>query len=97
MTNIQQLASRAARWLPAFPERYFDLILVDEGHHNVAPSWQAVFERFPEAKVIGLISDALQGLTSSPSPARVHTGTRLRERQMTRGYIRDITSVNVAL
>jgi len=34
VTNIQQLASRADRWLPAFADDFFDLILVDEGHHN---------------------------------------------------------------
>ncbi len=30
----------------------FDLILVDEGHHNTAASWRQVFDRFPEARVI---------------------------------------------
>jgi len=27
---------------------------VDEGHHNAAPSWRNVFERFPGARVISL-------------------------------------------
>lgn len=38
VTNIQQLASSADRWLPQFPDGFFDMILVDEGHHNVADS-----------------------------------------------------------
>ena len=46
--------SRADRWLPAFPDGFFDMILVDEGHHNVAPSWQKVFEKFPDAKVLSV-------------------------------------------
>jgi superfamily II DNA or RNA helicase len=54
LTNIQQLASSADRWLPQFDDNYFDMILVDEGHHNVAPSWKKVFETFPNAKVISL-------------------------------------------
>jgi len=46
VTNIQQLASSADRWLPQFPERFFDMILVDEGHHNVADSWRKVSHGF---------------------------------------------------
>jgi DNA repair protein RadD len=54
VTNIQQLASSADRWLPQFPPNFFDMILVDEGHHAAAASWQKVFRRFPEAKVVSL-------------------------------------------
>ena len=54
MTNIQQLAARNGRWLENFPQDFFDLILVDEGHHNAAPSWQNVFARFPDARVVSL-------------------------------------------
>ena len=54
VTNIQQLASSADRWLPQFPPNFFDMIMVDEGHHNVADSWRKVFERFPDAKVVSL-------------------------------------------
>lgn len=54
ITNIQQLASSADKWLPQFDDDYFDMILVDEGHHNAAPSWKKVFKKFPNAKVISL-------------------------------------------
>jgi len=54
LTNIQQLASSADKWLPQFDDDYFDMILVDEGHHNVAPSWKKVFKKFPNAKVVSL-------------------------------------------
>lgn len=63
VTNIHQLAERADRWLPQFEDEFFDLILVDEGHHNAAPS---LIYRYP-------FRDAMQ-----------------------RGYIKDITAVNVA-
>lgn len=54
VTNIQQLASQADRWLPQFPPNFFDMILVDEGHHAAAASWQKVFRRFPNAKVVSM-------------------------------------------
>jgi hypothetical protein len=54
VTNIQQLASSADRWLSQLPDKFFDMILVDERHHNVADSWRKVFARFPEAKVVSL-------------------------------------------
>src|SRR5690606_1378784 len=54
LTNIQQLASSADKWLPKFPDNFFDMILVDEGHHSAAESWKKVFEKFPKAKVINI-------------------------------------------
>ena len=54
ITNIHQLASSAERWLPNFEEDFFDMIIVDEAHHNAASSWQKVFEKFPRAKIISL-------------------------------------------
>jgi DNA repair protein RadD len=47
VTNIQQLAEGSDRWLEQVPSDYFDLIIVDEGHHNAAPSWQNAFAVFP--------------------------------------------------
>jgi DNA repair protein RadD len=54
VTNIQQLASSVDRWLPQFPADFFDMIIVDEGHHAAATSWQKVFQRFPDARVVSL-------------------------------------------
>jgi superfamily II DNA or RNA helicase len=33
-------------------EDFFDVILVDEGHHNVAESWDLLRNKFPNAKII---------------------------------------------
>lgn len=52
ISNIQQIAGEDNRWLDEFGRDFFDLILVDEGHHNTAASWRQVFDRFPNAKVI---------------------------------------------
>lgn len=52
VTNIQQIAGEENRWLDRLPTDFFDLILVDEGHHNPAESWQRVKQRFPSARII---------------------------------------------
>jgi DNA repair protein RadD len=94
VTNVQQLASRADRWLPQFPPDFFDMILVDEGHHAAAESWQKVFRRFPDAKVISL--------TATPFRAdekALHGELLYRfsfTKAMVNGYIKQIHSRNVA-
>ena len=94
VTNIQQLASAADRWLPQFPPGFFDMILVDEGHHNVAESWRKVFERFPEAKVVSLTA------TPFRSDGQRVTGDVVYRypyaKAMLAGYIKQIHSINVA-
>lgn len=54
VTNIQQLATNTEKWLNQFKENFFDMVVVDEGHHSAANSWKKVFEKFPNAKVINL-------------------------------------------
>lgn len=94
VTNIQQLASAADRWLPQFPPDFFDMILVDEGHHNVADSWKKVFDRFPNAKVVSLTA------TPFRSDGRQLTGEVVYRyayaKAMLAGYIKQIHSINVA-
>ena len=52
ITNIQQLQGTGNRWLITLPNDFFDLILVDEGHHNVAESWNLLRQRFPTARIV---------------------------------------------
>jgi superfamily II DNA or RNA helicase len=52
ITNIGQLQGSENRWLEALPNDFFDLILFDEGHHNVAASWAALRAHFPAAKIV---------------------------------------------
>lgn len=54
ITNIQQLATNVEKWLQQFPDKFFDMIIIDEAHHSAAESWKKVLERFPDAKVIHL-------------------------------------------
>ena len=52
VSNIQQIAGTENRWLDGLARDFFDLILVDEAHHNTAASWRQVFERFPNARIV---------------------------------------------
>lgn len=52
ITNIQQLQGAGNRWLQDLPEDFFDLIQFDEGHHNVAASWDALRAKFPKARIV---------------------------------------------
>jgi superfamily II DNA or RNA helicase len=53
VANIQQVAGgEANRWLSQLEPDFFDLILVDEAHHNTATSWQQVKARFPRARIV---------------------------------------------
>lgn len=52
VTNIQQLQGGANRWLNGLPDDFFDLILFDEAHHNVAQSWSALKAKFTRARIV---------------------------------------------
>ena len=94
LTNIQQLASSADRWLPQFPDGFFDMILVDEGHHNTADSWRKVFARFPDAKVISLTATPFRtdGEPLVGTPIYRYTYAEA----MVKGYIKRLHAINVA-
>ena len=63
VTNIQQLQRGGAdnRWLADLPEDYFDLIVFDEGHHNVAQSWETLRQKFPDARIVSLSATPTRG------------------------------------
>ena len=94
VTNIHQLASSADRWLPQFPDDFFDMILVDEGHHNVAPSWQRVFDRFPNAKKVSLTATPFRSDGQEVEGLTIYRYTF--KRAMRRGYIKQLRSINAA-
>jgi superfamily II DNA or RNA helicase len=94
VTNIQQLAGGGGRWLDDLAQDFFDLIIVDEGHHNAATSWQDVFERFPDAKVISLTATPFRA-DDQPVEGEVIYRYPIAE-AMRRGYIKHIQASNVA-
>ena len=94
LTNIQQLASSADRWLPVFDSRFFDMILVDEGHHSAARSWEKVFERFPDAKVVNLTATPYRADDKQIMGKLVYRYSFMRA--MVKGYIKRLQAVYVA-
>ena len=52
VTNIQQLQAVGNSEIAELPADYFDLILFDEGHHNVADSWTTLKDAFPNARIV---------------------------------------------
>ena len=60
ITNIQQLQGEENRWLQDLPGDFFDLILFDEGHHNVAASWNALKAKFPAARIVNFSATPLR-------------------------------------
>ena len=94
LTNIQQLASSADRWLPNFEDFFFDLILVDEGHHSAAKSWEKVFVRFPNAKVVNLTATPYRADDKEITGKLVYRYSFTRA--MVKGYIKRLQAVYVA-
>ena len=94
LTNIQQLASSADRWLPNFEDFFFDLILVDEGHHSAAKSWEKVFDRFPNAKVVSLTATPYRADDKEITGKLVYRYSF--KRAMVKGYIKRLQAVYVA-
>lgn len=87
VTNIQQLQSRAG-WMEQFPNDYFDLIIVDEAHHNVAESWQDVFRYFSNAKIASLTGTPFR---SDDTPIEGDEIYRYSlSRAMDKGYIKRV-------
>lgn len=52
IANIQQIQGEDNSWLNTLPNDFFDLIIVDEAHHNVADSWTRIREKFSNAKIV---------------------------------------------
>lgn len=94
VTNIQQLASSADRWLPQFSDDYFDMILVDEGHHSAALSWMKVFEKFPNAKVVNLTATPFRSDKKDIEGDFIYRYSF--KRAMIKGYIKKLQAIYVA-
>lgn len=94
IANVQQLAGNSDRWLSQFASDYFDLIVVDEGHHSAAASWQAVFDHFPKAKIVHLTATPFRSDNKELSGPVVYRYSF--KRAMIRGYIKQLQARYVA-
>lgn len=88
VANVQQIQS----WLSLFPSTFFDMVLVDEGHHTPAESWQRILAAFPHAK--------RAYLTATPyrSDGRPLYGERIYvyplKEAMRHGYVKHVVRVD---
>ena len=93
VANIQQFAGAKNRWYQALPTDYFKMILVDEGHHNVAVSWTRLFEYFSAAKVVSFTATPMR------SDGKIVSGQRVYRfgyaRSMLMGFISQIDALFV--
>lgn len=60
VTNIQQLQGENNRWLNNLDDDFFDLIIFDEAHHNVAETWQNLKDHFPQANIVNFSATPLR-------------------------------------
>jgi superfamily II DNA or RNA helicase len=60
VTNIQQLQGTENQWLSKLSDDFFDLILFDEAHHNVASTWENLRTKFPKARIVNFSATPLR-------------------------------------
>ena len=88
VTNIQQLQRENNKWLGKLPSDFFDLILFDEGHHNVAESWDALRRKFPDARILNVSA------TPARADGKVMTGEVIYSypisKAVEKGYVKRI-------
>ena len=93
IANIQQFRGANNKWYESLSPDYFDMILVDEGHHNVADTWRRLFDYFSEAKVVSFTATPLR------SDGQIVAGERVYRfgyaRSMIMGFISPIEAVFV--
>lgn len=94
VANIQQIVASKDRWLKWFPADYFDQILIDEGHHNAAASWQKLFAKFTAARIVSMTATPFRGDGQDVVGELVYRYPFTQA--MKRGYIKALQSLTVA-
>ncbi len=91
LTNIQQLQGEDNRWLTDLPDDFFDLIVFDEGHHNVAQSWKSLKDKFPAARIVNFSATPLRA-DGQPMAGRILYSYPVY-RAIQEGYLKRLTAV----
>lgn len=93
VANIQQFVGANNRWYEKLPPDYFRMILVDEGHHNVAESWKRLFDYFKEARIVSFTATPVRSDGKQVEGKRIYSYTYTRAMLM--GFISPIDAVYV--
>ena len=94
VTNVQQLSHAKSRWLGQLPPDFFDMILIDEGHHNAAASWRRLMDHFAGAKVVSMTATPFRSDRKRVIGTPIYRYPFLRA--MARGYIKSLRAYHVA-
>jgi DNA repair protein RadD len=93
VANIQQFSGASNKWYERFPQDYFRMILVDEGHHGIADTWQRLFAYFEGAKIISFTATPMRSDGRTVEGVRVYTFSYARS--MVMGFISPIEALYV--
>jgi superfamily II DNA or RNA helicase len=93
VANIQQFAGQNNKWYEKFPRDYFKMILVDEGHHNVAETWQRLFSYFQDAMVVSFTATPMRSDGQQVFGRRLYSFSYTRSMMM--GFIAPIDAIFV--
>src|SRR5439155_24683336 len=80
----------ASKWLSKLSPDFFDMILIDEAHHNVATTWQDALEQFPDSKKISFTATPMRSDGKKIDGERIFRfpiANAIRD-----GYVKDIAS-----
>lgn len=91
ITNIDQIEGAENRWLTTLPNDYFDLILLDEGHHSVAESWATLKAAFPGARIVNF-SATPKRADGQVMPGKVVFTYSVRQ-AIERGYVKNLKAL----
>jgi len=93
VANIQQFVGTNNKWYERFPADYFRMILVDEGHHNVAESWRKLFDYFAGARIVSFTATPVRADGQMVEGKKIYSYTYTRAMLM--GFISPIDAVYV--
>jgi DNA repair protein RadD len=93
VANIQQFAGPGNKWFEKLPRDYFQMILVDEGHHNVAETWRRLFDYFEDALVVSFTATPMRSDGQQVFGERLYSFSY--KRSMLMGFIAPIEAVYV--
>lgn len=88
VANVQQVQG----WLDLFPSSFFDMVIVDEGHHTPATSWQKINQKFPSAKKVYLTATPFRADGRSIYGEIVYSFSLAEA--MSRGYVKEVVRVD---
>lgn len=91
ITNIQQLQRTGNPWLQKLPAEFFDLILFDEGHHNVAQSWDTLRKTFSSARIVNFSATPLRA-DGQPMAGRILYSYPVRK-AIQAGYVKRLKAL----